>query len=81
MSPDTQDLPDTRSAERDCCPIKYKLLHIMNPWAPQSRRPAVAAFRKARVCHMVGNTFVWEPEQPDGAAFVPTGTRYIPASR
>jgi putative transposase len=29
VSPDTQDLPDTRSAERDCCPIKYKLLHLM----------------------------------------------------
>jgi hypothetical protein len=38
---------------------------------------AEAAFRNARVSHMVGDTFVWEPEQPDGAAFVPTGTRPI----
>ncbi|MEO8184563.1 MAG: hypothetical protein ABI895_37615 [Deltaproteobacteria bacterium] len=57
--------------------LLYRCTVFMNPWAQESARPAVAAFRNARICHMVDDTFTWEPEQPNMAEYLPIGTRYI----
>ena len=39
--------------------------------------PDLAAFRNARVCHLMGDEFLWTPEPPQLAGVLPPGTKYI----
>jgi len=49
---------------------------ILNPWAPKGIAPDPSIFKHARVCHLDGTRFVWNPECPERCFSLPSGTRY-----
>jgi hypothetical protein len=55
----------------------YRCTVIRNPWAPSAAVIPVECFPHARVLSLVGDRFVWDPEQPGSCFRFPTGMRFL----
>jgi hypothetical protein len=52
----------------------YRCIAIRNPWAPAAAAIPAACFPHARVLSLIGDRFVWEPEEPGKCFRFRTGT-------
>jgi hypothetical protein len=59
----------------------YRCTVIRNPWAPPAAAIPATCFPRARVLSLVGDRFVWEPEEPGKCFQFRTGTPFLEEGR